>query len=230
MKIAVMQPYIFPYIGYFHLAHSVDEFILFDDVNFIKKGYINKNAILINGSKFNFSIPVSKASQNRKINEHVYTGAFDDFIRKVENAYKKAPFYEPVLEVIRDSFKGEQLDVHVINKQSLERIFSYLGIEKKISLASTLSIHENFKGQDRILEICKLKNATGYHNAIGGKELYDQATFSDNGIELSFIESSIREYQQGSSAFEPALSIIDVLMWNDVEQCKELIGDYRLVS
>jgi hypothetical protein len=228
MKLAVMQPYFFPYVGYYQLACSVDEFVFFDDVNFIKKGYINRNAILLNGDRFDFSVPVSAVSQNRKISEHSYVGDFKNFLKQIQNSYKKAPFFSQVYGLIEQVVVDADLSVPTKNSKSIKAVFEYLGTGPKFSFASELEVPDEFRAQDRIIEICKKKRATEYHNSAGGRALYDSDVFRSNGIELRFVESRPVSYSQGAGNFVPYLSMIDVLMWNEKSRIVEILEGFDL--
>lgn len=228
MKAAVMQPYFFPYIGYYQLAYEVDEFVFFDDVNFIKRGYINRNSILLNGGKFDFSVPVSNISQNRTIAEHEYIGDFQPFLRHILQAYRKAPFFDDVFSIIECVTTTAGKSVAKVNAESLKSVFQYLGINRHYSFASDFSIPDIHKGQERILRICQKLDATGYRNAIGGRELYDPIVFADRGIEIKFVRTSNLHYKQANIPFVPNLSMIDVLMWNAPEQVIGLLRSYSL--
>lgn len=229
MKIAIMQPYFFAYLGYYQLVNSVDEFVVFDDVNFIKKGFINRNSILLNGKKFDFSIPVLKISQNRKINNHNYSGEFKKFERQIASSYGKSPNYSMVWSIIDKALYGDSLNVTDLNARSVNLVFEYLGIKKTISFSSDLSIPTSYKGQERIIEICKRKGATQYNNPIGGKSLYEKHMFKEAGITLQFLKSIKRIYPQNdTSEFIPNLSIIDVLMRNSQNAVLEMLNEYEL--
>jgi len=221
--IAVMQPYIFPYVGYYQLATKVDEFVFFDDVNFIKKGFIHRNNILLNGEKFSFSIPVSKVSQNRKINEHFYRGEFDSFLKQIRRTYAKAPFFDEAIKIIESCLFQGELGVAQVNISSISAIFDYVDLPFDYSSASTLKIDGKYHAQDRIIKICKELGATHYVNAVGGKELYDNNSFAQEGIKLSFIQPYLTEYKQISKDFVSGLSIIDALMYCTKSELVELI-------
>ena len=228
MKLAIMQPYFFPYIGYYQLAFEVNEFVFFDDVNFIKKGYINRNAILLTENKFDFSIPVSNVSQNRTIAKHEYTGDFSAFLKTVQQAYRKAPNFECIYQLIVNVVSGPGKSVAKINASSLQFVFDYLGIKRHFSYSSEYCVSPDLKGQDRILEICRMSGATDYRNAIGGRDLYDNHRFADKGITLQFIRSGDITYPQPTHLFVPNLSMIDVLMWNEPDQIINMLRRYTL--
>lgn len=229
MKLALMQPYFFPYIGYYQLAHSVDEFIIYDNAAFIKQGYINRNSILLDREKFNFSLPVKSISSFRTISQHYYTDTLRTFSKQLHSAYSKAPNFKIIIDLIDNIIFDENLNVAIKNTRTLIDVFSFLGINKKFSFASDIKIDDEIRGQDRVIAICLAKEARQYHNSIGGKSLYDKTSFERAGIKLKFLRSSPFKYHQGFSGdFKPQLSMIDILMWCDKDQIKTLINGYNL--
>lgn len=230
MKAAIMQPYFFPYVGYYQLGYEVEKFVFLDDVNYIKKGYINRNSIYLQNQRKEFSIPVSKVSQNKKIIEHNYIGDFSDFVRMLEQAYSKAPFYKSIMPIVTDVIYGGDLNVSRKNANSIKCVFDYLGLYRDFSFSSQLNLGDEKKGQDRILAICEKIEANQYRNAIGGRHLYDVEIFKSKGIDLKFIQSNVHEYSQGAKTiFEKNLSIIDVLMNCEKELIISLLKGYTCV-
>jgi hypothetical protein len=228
MKGAVMQPYLFPYIGYYQLVSEVDKFVFFDDVNFIKKSFINRNSILLNQKKFEFSIPVAKVSQNRLIEEHMYTGDYANFFKTLKFAYRDAPNFHEIIEIVESVLRDGLLKVPEINGKSIRTVFDFLGLKKEFIFSSALSVGTGLKGQEKIIAICKELGITKYRNAIGGQKLYDKKFFSDHGIELAFIKTNEIHYSQSNSVFVPNLSIIDMLMWCTKEQVIKYLKEYSI--
>ncbi|MEC9209138.1 MAG: WbqC family protein [Bacteroidota bacterium] len=229
MKIAVMQPYFFPYIGYWQLINSVDIFIIYDDVNFIKRGYINRNNILINNVKHLFTLALIKSSQNKKINEILIGENNKKILRTIEQSYLKAPFFHDIFPIIEDIFSNKEKDLSKFLGNSLQIFSKYLDINTKFEYSSMLENDKSLQAQDRLIEISKILNATDYINAIGGEQLYDKNAFSDAGINLSFIQTELINYKQFNNKFIPNLSIIDVMMFNSKEDIKEMLKKYTLV-
>jgi hypothetical protein len=232
MKAAIMQPYFFPYIGYFQLLNAVDTFVVYDDVNFIKKGWINRNTILVNEKHYLFTVALKSASQNKLINEI----ALDDnsgwktaLLKTIHLAYGKAPFFAQVFPLIQDIIGQQETNLSKLIVYSLQKIGGYLSIETKMIISSEIEKNNSLKGQDKIIEICKKLDATHYINAIGGMALYDKTAFSDQNIILQFMQSNAIVYPQFKNAFVPHLSIIDVLMFNAPEQVKPLLDQYELI-
>jgi hypothetical protein len=233
MKIAVMQPYLFPYIGYFHLIDAADKFIFYDDVNFIKQGWINRNYILSDNKGFLFSVPVKDISSFRlinevEINEKIFPHWKKKFLKTLELSYSKAPCFQPVFEMVQSVFDTAHTHVSKMAAQSIAEVCNFLGIETVVVASSSGYSNAHLKGKVRVLDICKKENATTYFNASGGQELYDKEEFSSEGIDLKFVKPLGKNYTQFNGEFVPWLSIIDVLMFNNVDECKVLLKNYEL--
>jgi hypothetical protein len=232
MKIAIMQPYFFPYIGYFQLIASVDKFVLFDDVNYINKGWINRNNILVEGKPVLITLPLNKASQNKKIHEIETTAdrkVVEKLLKTIFMNYRKAPYFDSVFLIIQQIFETTQSSIAEFNLIQLKSICSYLEIPTQIVYSSRLYSNTHLKGEERIIDICLQELAEVYINPIGGIDLYHRDMFEKNGIQLSFIKPLSTEYNQFQHQFVPWLSIIDVLMFNSVTQSKEILKQYQLV-
>lgn len=234
MKIAVMQPYIFPYIGYFQMIKAVDKFVFYDDVNFIKKGWIHRNRILINGKDFLFSVPQEKISRNTLIKEsqlskEQYQNWKNKFLQTLELSYKKSPHYELVSKLIANILDK---DFNTISELAIESVIlasKYLGLNTEFLISSERYENQGMERAARLIDICKQENAGEYINAIGGMELYSKKEFEEQGIKLNFIKSQPIEYKQFKNEFVPWLSIIDVLMFNSVEEINKMLDKYELI-
>lgn len=228
MKIGIMQPYFMPYIGYWQLINAVDKYVVYDDVNYIKKGWINRNNVLVNHQAKLFTISLKGASQNKLINEINIVDDFSNFLKLIEYNYSKAPYFSQTYNLLKEiiSFESKNLALFLYN--SIMKVCSYLDIQTEIIVSSDIPKNNSLKGQDKILEICKLLKADTYINAIGGKELYDKNIFSQQGVSLFFLQSEIQSYTQGKNDFVPYLSLIDVLMWNDINTIKTMLDKYNL--
>lgn len=230
MKLAIMQPYFFPYVGYFQLIESVDHFVFYDDVNFIKKGWINRNNLLINKKRNLFSIPLKRASQNiliKDIELNITPNWIDKFFLTIESNYKKSPFFDDTYTLLKSVFESKNESICNLATNSIISTCDYLGINKKFSLSSQIS--PNTKGEeksDRLINICKENNSTEYINTFGGEKIYNKDYFKQNSINLYFSESSIPIYSQHpySKEFVPYLSIIDILMFNSKEEVKKMLN------
>ena len=231
MKVAVMQPYLFPYLGYFQLINAVDRFVLLDDANYIKKGWVNRNRILVNGEPHTFTVPLSSVSQNRKICDLQLSDgqkSLQKLLKTIGSAYAKAPYYrriEPMLRCLLD-FADEGLTTLI--SESLRVFTDYLRIDTEIQIASVTYENVGLRGQRRILDICSRAGATVYVNNISGQHLYDSALFELCDTQLKFLTPNIPRYKQFSESAIPNLSIIDCLMFNSVEQVRSFLGSVKL--
>lgn len=233
MKVGIMQPYIFPYIGYWQLINSVDKFVILDDVNYIMRGYINRNSILLNGKPYRFTISIRKASQERLIMDTKLSFGHEErekFLKTIRNAYRNAYCYENVMPLIEEIINNKENDLTKFIKFSIERIMQYLQIQTEILSSSEIQKNNALKGEERIIEICQRLKADTYINPCGGRKLYNSENFANNNIELFFLDTYSNKiiYDQGKESFERNLSIIDVLFFNDVETIKGFLREYEL--
>jgi hypothetical protein len=232
MTIAIMQPYIFPYIGYFQLINAVDKFIIYDDVNFINKGWINRNNVLVSGKAHLFTIPLKDASQNKLINEVELLKNEPwqkKFLKTIQQSYQKAPYYQKVFELIEEIVNLDVRTIYELTLKALKKVCAFMEIETEIISSSTIYNNTHLKGQDRILDICRKEGADHYINPIGGMELYDKAKFEGEGIKLNFIKSLPTPYTQFKDAFVPWLSVIDILMFNNPVEIRAQLKAYELI-
>ena len=184
MKIAIMQPYVFPYVGYFQLINAVDIFVFYDDVNFIKQGWINRNNILVNGQPFLFTIPLKKPSSFVKINEVMINEKMrgqwqKKFLLTLQQNYKKAPFFEEGFSIVENIFASsiDEISISKLAIKSVLEVCNYLDIDTKIISSSTIYENKDLSGKERVIDICKKENSLHYINPIGGQELYEQSYF-----------------------------------------------------
>ncbi len=231
MKIGIMQPYFFPYLGYWQLIAAVDKYVVYDDVTYIKGGWINRNNILLNGNIHLLTIQLDKSSSNRMINEiNVRNDSVEKkkIMRTLEYAYSKAPFYEIISDMIGGIIM-QDTTISLMNYNAVLRICDYLHIDTDIILSSQIDKDESKHADDRVIDIVTRLDGTVYINAIGGQELYNRDKFADKGIKLSFLSKNEIIYNQYRQPFIDNLSIIDVLMFNSVEDTRELLEEYKLV-
>jgi len=227
-----MQPYFLPYIGYWQLLNAVDRYVIYDDVNFIRGGWINRNRILMNGESKLINVQMHNASQNKLIKEieiladPIYKKRL---LRNIEGCYKKAPFFADALPVIENIISYNEMNLAKYLQYAISRICEYLTIDTELIVSSTLCKNNELRGQKKILEICKILDADEYFNAVGGQLLYSRADFDGQGIQLKFIKTGAIRYQQFKNEFVPDLSIIDVMMFNSVEQVKKMLEDYEVL-
>lgn len=233
MNLGIMQPYFFPYLGYWQLLNAVDEYVIYDDVNYIKNGWINRNRILIQGDAHYFTLPLEGASSYSLINQIRIANqkeSYQKMLKTLQIAYGKAPFfpvtYDLVSQVFNESTDSSLLQLLV---SSHKHLCDLLQINTKLLLSSSIAKQNELHGKEKVIELCKILGATGYYNAIGGKALYSKEDFLANGIGLKFLHSNdVLTYRQYKNVFVPNLSIIDVLMFNGVEQTKLMLLDYSL--
>ena len=236
MKVGIMQPYLFPYIGYFQLINAFDIFVFYDDVDYIKGGWINRNTILVNDKPNKFTVSLAGSSSFSKISEtkidlEKYKKNTGKLLKTIEQYYKKAPFFNEVFPVIKKVFTLP--DYFYISELAIESICAvskYLSLDTRFQISSV--DHQDSKyinRESRITHIVKKNDANIYINAIGGVELYKKRDFEDRGVRLQFLEPQNIFYKQNTTDFVPCLSIIDVLMFNSVEETCELLNNYELV-
>lgn len=223
--VAVMQPYFFPYLGYYQLARAADRFVFLDDVGFIKQGYINRNSILLNGQAHRFSLPVQGISSFRHINEHRYTGDWAPLLALLAQAYRKAPHYQSGMALVEAVVRHADENVARKNARSITQVFEYLGLPLHHAFAAdTPNPGEPLRGQERVLALCAQHQAGTYLNAPGGRELYGHAAFEARGITLRFLRTLPHGYPQMAPDWTPNLSMIDLLMHCAPAQIVALLG------
>lgn len=232
MKIGIMQPYFFPYIAYWQLINAVDKYVIYDDVNYIKNGWINRNYILLNGQKHLVTLPLEGASSFELIKNTKITSnnkVKEKLLRTIKNSYLKAPYINDVFPIIEKTVLEQSCNISKALEFSIREVANYLNIHTEIILSSTLSKNENLNGQDKVINIVKMLNGTSYINAIGGLELYSKETFAKENINLNFLRTREIQYKQFNNDFVPNLSIIDVMMFNSPETIREMLDDYELL-
>ena len=229
MKLGIMQPYFMPYIGYFQLMKAVDKYVVYDDVNYIKGGWANRNHILINGEKEMFTVTLQKASQNKLFNEIVIGDDFKKLMKTLQMNYSRAINFDQTMVLMERiiSFPNKQLAVFIAN--SFREILSYLSVETEILMSSEIPKDNSLRGKDKIIQICEILGADTYYNAVGGKSLYDQEEFREHGITLNFVDSLPQVYSQlHTREFVSGLSMVDVLMNNTKDEVNRLLDSFQL--
>ena len=216
-----MQPYFLPYIGYWQLMNAVDVYVVFDDVNYINGGWINRNRILVNGQSQYITVPLLGASQNKLINEiqvDTKSKLFKKQLRTVEMAYKKAPMFSEVFPILEALFMEPKEKLVDLISESFRLVRERLNIHSELILSSQIEKDNTLKGQDKILAICKTLGADEYINAIGGKVLYDRKNFAESHIQLRFLKTDDIFYSQFGAPFQANLSILDMIMFLPVDK------------
>jgi len=230
MKVAVMQPYFFPYIGYWQLINAVDIFVIYDDVNYIKGGWINRNRILVNKQEYMLTLPLEKSSPNKLINEITLGRGLDKLIKTVSMAYRQAPNFDTAMPLFEEIFHNSTSNLAMFLESSIRKICDYIGIQTKILVSSSIDKDNSLRAQEKIIDICMRLKSDQYINSIGGQELYDAITFKEHGIKLEFVQPLPLAYKQFGNSFIPWLSIIDVLMFNSPQQAYEQLSQYDVVQ
>lgn len=224
-----MQPYLLPYIGYWQLIGAVETFVIFDDVNYINKGYINRNSILLNGQKQPFTLELSGASQNKLINEIAVGNNCSKLLKTIEMSYKKTPHFLSVFPIVENILMQDEKNLGKFIGYSLQKVSEHLGLDTKFIYSSDMAKDNGLRAQDKVLEICKLLGADQYINAVGGQELYSKEQFKKAQIDLNFLKVEIEEYKQFNNEFVPYLSIIDIMMFNSPDMINEMLQKYVLL-
>lgn len=231
-----MQPYLFPYLGYFQIINCTDSFVIADNMQFINQGWINRNKILLQNKEHRITFPIKKDSAFLKINERYFLDDADQrdskkILNMLNHAYRKAPNFDACYPLIERILKFENKNVAKFTTNSLKEVCAYLDIKTKFIIESELKMPPDLNAQERIVQICKKLGADRCINAIGGVELYSAKTFRENGVTLKFIKTneSLR-YKQFNDNFVPNLSIIDVMMFNSQEDIRNLLGAFELIN
>ena len=231
-KIAIMQPYFLPYIGYWQLIHDVDEFVLYDTIKYTKKGWINRNRFLVNGADQLFSLPLKSASDFLYIRDRELAGDFDPdiLLRQFEGAYAKAPYFKEHFPIIEDILRCPHGNLFDYIYNSIEKICAFLDIKTPIIISSDIkSGHEDLKGQDKVINLCKARNAETYINPIGGVDLYNKESFRTHDITLSFLRARALHYDCFGQNAIPHMSILDVMMFCPRDQILSYLAEFDRV-
>ena len=222
-----MQPYVFPYIGYFQLIGSLDLFIVYDNIKYTKKGWINRNRMLQNGKDVMFSLPLKSDSDFLDVRDRELAADFnrDKLLDQIGGAYRRAPYFAQTFPLIEQVVRYEERNLFRFIHHSLVRTCEHLGITTEIRVSSDIPIDHDLKNQDKVLALCEAVGADTYINAIGGMELYSKDKFRARGVELKFIKSKPLEYAQFGNEFVPWLSIVDVMMFNPLGAIRECVSN-----
>ncbi|MDO6758739.1 WbqC family protein [Tamlana sp. 2_MG-2023] len=226
-----MQPYFFPYIGYFQLINTVDKFVFYDDVNFIKGGFVNRNSILLGNKSLRINVMLKKASSFKKINEITINNQINwqkKLLKQISQSYSKAPQFDVIYNLIEKIILNKEECLSGFLKQGIVQVCNYLDIETEIINSSKIYENKELKGKERIFDICKQERSSHYFNAIGGIALYDKQEFLNESIKLDFLKTGEIKYAQFANTFVPNLSIIDVLMFNSKVDVQKMLLNYKL--
>lgn len=232
MKVAIMQPYFFPYIGYFQLISSVDLFVIYDNIKYTKKGWINRNRILRNGTDCVFTVPLRKDSDSLDVRDRAVAADFDrgKLVNQLREAYRRAPHFPESFPIVEQAVMAPRDNLFEYVHGSVVDVCRHLGIGTRIVPSSTFAIDAALKAQDKVLALCEAAGASMYVNAIGGQELYSREHFLARSVALKFLKTHAIEYAQFGDPYVPWLSIIDVMMFNPVARIREFLETrYELI-
>lgn len=227
-----MQPYFLPYIGYFQLIAAADVFVVYDNIKYTKKGWINRNRFLLNGSDALFSLPIKSDSDFRYVVERELASEFrpEKLIKQFKGAYNRAPNFKETIQLIEKIVLFEDRNLFRFILHSLQMICRHLDIRTTICTSSNIPIDHQLKAQEKVLALCLERGAQTYINAVGGLKLYDKEIFAAHGIELKFIKPKPFEYAQLENEFVSWLSIVDVLMFNSTDTVREaILGNHEFI-
>lgn len=234
MKIALMQPYFVPYLGYFQLMGAVDLFVIHDDVEFSKGGWINRNRILISGEPKFLTIPLQRMSDYALINQREIASSYDckKSIRALEAAYGKAPHWRSLAREVSEIVCPETRSLVDHNVGGLEVIKRMLNQTTPLVTSSEVLPDANSSGTRKVIDVCRVLGASEYVNPVGGINLYSPKEFLEQGIKLTFLQSRLSKYAQGhNQEFVPALSVLDSLAWVGTTETSFLVqSDYDIIE
>ena len=226
-----MQPYFLPYIGYWQLISLVDAFVVYDNIKYTKKGWINRNRFLRNGSEAVFSLPLRKDSDFLNVDQRFLADSFDreDLLNRFREAYRKAHEFSSVMPLLEGIIRNPAQNLFEYIFASIQVVCEFLGIRTPLIVSSAIDCDHSLKAAGRVQAICKALGADTYVNPVGGMELYSKEDFDTQGINLKFLKALPIEYPQSGNSFVPWLSIIDVLNFNNKNLIKEkILNEYAL--
>lgn len=232
MRLAIMQPYFLPYIGYYQLIAAVDVFVVYDNIKYTKKGWINRNRFLQNGADAMFSLPLKKDSDSLDVVQRELSTDFDraKLLSQLKGAYGRAPNFAQTFLLLERIVDCEEDNLFRYLHHSLIETCCHLGIDTEVRISSSIAIDHELKAQDKVLALCGSLGADTYINTIGGTDIYDKGVFQACGIDLQFIKSKPFEYKQFDASFVPWLSIVDVLMFNPLDVVRTgIYFNYELI-
>lgn len=227
-----MQPYFCPYLGYFQLINKVDQFVIYDNIEYSRRGWFSRNRIAINDRANLFSIPLKRDSDYLHVNDRFLSDSSSKSIakilRRIENSYRHADYYSEIFPVVKSVFNCQNTNLFDYIQHSVVVWKNLLNINTPLIRSSELEIDHSLKAQNKVIAICKHLNASTYINPIGGTPLYDRKHFSEHGLNIKFLEMNPLKYNQQNERFISSLSVIDVLMHNGIDKTIELLSEYKL--
>lgn len=230
--LAVMQPYFFPYIGYWQLMRAVDRFVVYDDVNYIKGGWINRNRILVRGVPAFFTVPLVESSPYKRIHalEMQPTAWRDKLVKTLAQTYAKAACFSEVFPVVEQLILHQESNLAAYLVHQLQGLARFMGITTEFVVTSLPYENDHLSGQERVIDACRQEKANVYVNAQGGQELYAVDAFRNAGVDLRFLTMHPLQYRQKAAEFVPYLSILDALMSTGVAGIQEHLDAFELTT
>ena len=230
MKLAIMQPYFFPYLGYFQLINCVDKFVIYDNIEFTKTSWIRRNRILNFDRDRYIVVPLKRASDYSYVCDLEIAETYDykKMLRIIKGAYERSPYFSDTFQLLKEIIPPENHHLFDYLLCITKRLCAHLEIQTKFIVSSSITINHSLKAQEKVIALCNALKADEYINPIGGKPMYDKSSFANSGIELLFHCMADVTYNQFKDPFIPNLSIIDVMMFNSKEKIKELLNMYKL--
>jgi hypothetical protein len=212
--------------------NAVDEFVIYDNIEYTKKGWINRNRILNNGIDSFITIPLKKDSDYLNVRERFLADSWSverkKMLNKITESYRKAPNFADVYGFIEKSILYEDYNLFNFVLNSLNLIKEYLEIRTPFVISSTVPIDHSLKSKEKVIEICKARGLDIYVNPIGGRQLYNKVDFESEGIKLHFLKTGEIKYNQFNNEFIPYLSIIDLMMFMKKQDVKQALGVFSL--
>ncbi len=234
MRLAIMQPYFFPYLGYLALIKHTDHFVVFDTPQFIRHGWIERNRILKHQEGWQYiKVPLEKHKRETAIKDVRIKNTADwkrKIIAQLNHYKKKANYYREVMDLLEEVFNFETDSIVKLDVFALEKVLEYLRIDFKYSIFSemNLKVKKPQSPDEWALNITKAMEADEYINLPGGKDFFDKNKYEKEGIALKFLNINLTEYDQKRKLFEPGLSIIDVMMFNSPQNINNMLDNYEL--
>ena len=232
MRAAIMQPYFLPYAGYFQLITATDRFVLCDDFQYTRHGWMTRNRFLRDGKDALFSVPIKSDSQNKQIREREIAENFtgSELLHALQNAYRKAPFFNQTMLLLEHIVQFSDRNLFAFLENSINQVCRHLGIKTPDGKTSEIPISPTLKKEERVVALCKSIGTKEYVNSIGGRELYSKERFESQNIKLSFLDSTPFVYGQFGTSFVGSLSIVDAMMFNPTSSILSYLEtEYELV-
>jgi hypothetical protein len=231
MILAGNQPYFLPYLAWWQLIKASDLFLISDDYNYIKSGWICRNRILVEGEPLFFRVEIKKRNSYRLIKDmELMPINIGKKLKTLEFAYRKAPYFDNGFSLAERVLRCPETNLADFLENSIREVCSFLRITTPMKRSSELVGNSRFKREERIYDACRRTGADTYINAIGGMALYDKDKFAEQGLTLRFLKSGLPEYKQFKSPFVQKLSILDAIMFNSPEKLQEMLDDYILIE